>query len=196
MSRVLRDPTLQTLAIEVPVPGSWDPIAQAAYEQGRADGYTHGHSIGYSEGFDTGRHDLSAVADRMVHAATRCFDEVRVLHADLVTRVIELADLYVRTVVRGVPDASASGMLARIEEALASLEPGALELTVRADVVAELTALFAEHERALQINVVAGELEMGEYRIRSEWAEVDGTWDRYVHAANEAMTMYLVEHEQ
>ena len=28
----------------------------------------------------------------------------------------------------------------------------------------------------------------------TEWAEADGTWDRYVDAAHEAMPMYLVEH--
>lgn len=195
MARVLRDAQIETLPIAVPVPGSWDPVAQAAYEQGRADGYDHGVSVGDREGFTRGRSELDAVADRVVHAAARCHDEVRRLHTHLVERVIDLSDLYVRTVVRERPDASARGMLARIEEALGQLEPGQLELAVEPGVVDELSELFAKADHQMAVAVVPDEaLAPGEYRLRTEWAEADGTWERYVEAAREAMTMYLVEH--
>jgi flagellar biosynthesis/type III secretory pathway protein FliH len=195
MGRVLRDTRLDSAPIAVPAPGSWDPVAQAAYEQGRVDGYSHGLALGDREGYERGRRDLDAVADRTVQAAHRCFDEVRRLHTQLVARTIELADLYVRTVIRTAPDASAHGMLARIEEALTQLEPGELELAVEPSVLEELTALFAAADHAMPIRVTAGDgLTAGEYRIRTDWAEADGTWDRYIEAAREAMTMYVVEH--
>lgn len=194
MARVLQNAQFHTAPIAVPMPGSWDPIAQAAYEQGRADGFAQGHAAGYDEGFAIGRHDLTAIAERVVHAAASCFEEVRVLHADLVERVIELAELYVRTVVRHVPDQSAQGVLRRIEEALAALEPGVLELQVEASLVAEMTTLFTAHESGSVVSVVAGAgLAPGEYRVRSEWAEVEGTWERYVDAAREAVGMFLAE---
>lgn len=197
MARVLRDARFDGTPIAVPVPGSWDPVAQAAYEQGRADGYAHGHTVGYDEGYATGRHDLAAVADRVVGAATRCFEELRVLHADLVTRVVELAELYVRAVVRHTPDAAAAGMLRRIEEALVALEPGRLELHVEAEVVEELARLFVGHDSGSVIDVVAGSgLAPGEYRVRSDWAEVEGTWDRYLEAAQEAVSLYVAERAQ
>jgi flagellar biosynthesis/type III secretory pathway protein FliH len=195
MGRVLRDPQLELAPINVPAPGAWDPVAQAAYEQGRADGYTHGYEVGRRDGFDTGRHELDRVADQIMHAATRCFDEVRLLHAELVGRLIEFCDLYVRTVVRGAPDASAVGLLARVESAIEALEPGRLELSVEPDVVEELTAMFEAADHQMEIMVVASDsVGPGEYKLRTEWAEADGSWDRYIEAAREAMTMYLVEH--
>ncbi len=190
MARVLQNAQFHAAPIAVPMPGSWDAAAQAAYEQGLSEGFAKGHI----EGRVAGRSELTLVADRVVHAATACFDDIRVLHSDLVERVVELAELYVQTVVRHMPDDTVAGLLQRIEEALAAVEPGMLELQVEAEHVEAMAALFAVHESGSVITVVAGRnLAPGEYRVRSEWAEVDGTWDRYLEAAREAIGMHLAE---
>ena len=198
MARLLRDTVLQSAPIAVPVPGSWDPIAQAAYEQGRADGLLAGHAAGYESGYETGyttaRVELETLRDELVSAAAVCHGEIVRAHRDLVTRVIELAELYVQTVVRHVPDASAQSLLARIDEALAALEPGQLEVSVPAAVLDEVRAIFAAREQMTYVTVIAGTgLAAGEYRIRGDWADADGAWHHYVAAATEAISAYLAE---
>jgi flagellar biosynthesis/type III secretory pathway protein FliH len=190
MARLLRDVVVHAAPVTVPLPGSWDAAAEQAFETGRLAG----REEGFAEGHATGRQELAAIADRVVEAVARCGEQVARAHADLVERVVEVAQLYVQAVVRHVPDASALGMLARIEEALVHLEPAPFELLVPADVVDDLSALFAARDDRAAVTVVAGTaLAPGEFTVRSAWSQADGTWENYLEAARNAIETYLVE---
>ncbi|MEZ5218318.1 MAG: hypothetical protein R2705_12765 [Ilumatobacteraceae bacterium] len=194
MARLLHDTQLDRVATPVPMPGAWDAIAQAAYEQGRADGHANGRAVGDAEGYERGRTELLTIAEGISETARACHDEIRHAHLDLVARIRELAEIYVETVVRHVPDATAESLLCRIDEALAALEPGPLELRVPEANVVDLRSIFAARDDGKLVTVVADRtLGAGEFRLRGDWADADGTWDHYRRVAHETIDAFLAE---
>lgn len=196
MTRVLRSIALAEDPVALPGPGSWDTSTQAIHDQGREEGYAEGYAAGRAAGFTAGRDELTAIAASLREATATCIGEVRAAHRELVERIVELAELYAVTVARRLPDPSARGLLDRVAEALGVVEPAALELAVPPTDVDEVSRLLATGEDGPAIRVVGGHhLRPGEYRLRGEYAEVDGTWERYLDAAQEAISSYLADRE-
>ena len=185
MNRILRLPDYGA-PVDVPAPSAWDPTAQAAYERGVADGRAEGHRLG--------RLDAEPVLVAIAQAVTTCAAEVASAKADLDRRILQVAEMYVSTVLRHVPDARTAGLLVRIAETIDALDAGAVVVCVCPDAVARTNDALGRLSGQPHIQVVSDAgLALGEFRIRTEWAEAEGTWDRYLAAAQAAMELYVAE---
>ncbi len=194
MSRVLREAAMAATPTALPAPGAWDPTTREVFDQGRREGYDEGFGAGKEEGYRLGRDELRAIESSLRTATLSCIEQVRAAHSSLIDRVVELSELYVMTVVRDLPDAAAAGLLARMSEAMRALEPAALELAVPAGDVDDVVRLLADHPDGELLTVVAAAgLRPGEFRLRGEYADVDGCWERYLDAAREAISLYLID---
>lgn len=185
MNRILRLPDYGA-PVDVPAPAAWNPSAQAAYERGLAEGREQGHR--------TGRLDAEPVTQAIAHAVTTCAAEIARVKDDLDRRVLQVAEMYVATVLRHVPDARTSGLLVRIAEAIDAIDAGAIVICVRTEAVTPIAAAIGALSGQQDVSVVADDtLQSGEFRLRTEWAEAEGTWDRYLAAAQTAVEMYVAE---
>jgi flagellar biosynthesis/type III secretory pathway protein FliH len=181
MTRVLRRPSLDRPPIDVPAPPAWDSVALAAYEQG------------YEEGARHGRRDQSVMRAELDAAVVRCLASVEAASKVLTARVLDVSELYVTTALRHVPDSRTAGMLVRLGEVLQVFEPGPLEISVATDLVTELAEILATRNvHGARVKVVADStLLPGEFRVHSEWADADGTFERYLAAARDALELHL-----
>jgi hypothetical protein len=68
-----------------------------------------------------------------------------------------------------------------------------LEVSVAPDLVAELTEILApRNAHGTRVKVVPdANLLPGEFRMHSEWADADGTFERYLAAARDALELHL-----
>ena len=181
MTRVLQRPAFETAPIDVPAPPSWDSVALAAFEQGFARGECSGR--------DAGRRDLLFVdghVDRCVAAVDDASDA-------LTRRVLEVAELFVTTALRHFPEARTAGLLIRLGEVLAAFDPGAIVVSVHPDdAAAAIDAVAGRTPNGQVITVISDSgLASGEFRLHSEWAQAEGTFDRYLAAAREALELHL-----
>lgn len=181
MSRVIRSAELHEAPIDIPAPPAWDSVALAAFE------------MGYQQGVTAGRLDVGAVESTLADACQCCVDAVDRATATMVARTLEVAELFVTTVLRHVPEARTAGMLVRLGEVLAAFETDPLEVSVAPSDVTEVAAVMAARPQlAARVNVVGDpQLAEGEFRIHSEWADADGTFDRYLAAARDALERML-----
>lgn len=177
MSRVIHRAELRHAPVDVPAPPAWDAIALSAYE------------AGYARGSTEGRTDVSAMEAQLLGAIERCVDEVHHASAQMTARVLEIAELFVTTVLRHVPEARTQGLLVRLGEVLRTFELEPLEVSVVPDSVADVVDVLNQQPRLAGGVTVVGDptLHPGEFRIHSEWADADGTFDRYLVLAREAM---------
>ncbi|MCU1365068.1 MAG: hypothetical protein JWL72_1221 [Ilumatobacteraceae bacterium] len=181
MTRVLQRPSFDDAPIDVPAPPSWDSSALAAYELGYARGSTAGR--------DSGRLDLLIIEGHV----DRCMAAVAEAADAMSRRVLEVAELFVTTTLRHVPEARTAGLLVRLGEVLASFDPGTITLTVHPD-DAEIAAdcIARRPPNGQNITVLSDRrLSPGEFRLNSDWAQAEGTFDRYIAAAREALELHL-----
>ncbi|MEY2552469.1 MAG: hypothetical protein QOC57_329 [Ilumatobacteraceae bacterium] len=181
MTRVLHRPSLDRPPIDVPAPPAWDSVALAAYEHG------------YEEGARHGRRDQSVMQAELEAAVDRCLASVAAASKAMTARVLEVSELYVTTALRHLPESRTAGMLVRLGEVLQVFEPGALEVSVASDLVSELAGIMANRNaHGARVKVVGdATLLPGEFRVHSEWADADGTFERYLAAAREALELHL-----
>lgn len=181
MTRVLQRPSFDDAPIDVPAPPSWDSSALAAYELGFARGSETGR--------DSGRLDLLIVGGHI----DRCIDAVDEASEALSRRVLEVAELFVTTVLRHIPEARTAGLLIRLAEVLTTFDPGNICLSVHPD-DAETAAecLLRRPPNGQHVSVLTDRnLAPGEFRLNSDWAQAEGTFDRYMAAAREALELHL-----
>lgn len=181
MTRVLRAAGMAA-PISVPGPGAWGPVAVAAHDQGYAQGLIDGRV--------QGRHDLAHLGDELRLAVTACLAAVDDARRVLLARVMDVAELMITTVLRHQPDTATLGLLVRVREALDGLDPGRIELTVHPDLVSSVEALLTADAMAVDVGADAS-LALGEFRIATEWASADATWQHYLDAAHEALAMHV-----
>lgn len=181
MTRVLQRPSFETAPIDVPAPPSWDSVALAAFEQGFARGERSGR--------DSGRQDLLFVDGHI----DRCLAAVDEASDALSRRVLQVAELFVTTALRHLPEARTAGLLIRLGEVLSAFDPGAIVVAVHPeDAAAAADAIANRPPSGQTITVVSDHtLSSGEFRLGSEWAQADGTFDRYIAAAREALELHL-----
>lgn len=185
MTRVLRAAGMAP-PISVPGPTAWGPIANAAHDQGYAEGYARGLADGRAQG----RHDLSHLGDELRLAVTTCLTAIDDARRVLLTRVMDVAELLVTTVLRHQPDTATAGLLGRVRETLDGLDPGPTDLAVHPDLVASVTELVGEHGVPVTVGPDPS-LSLGEFRITAEWASADATWQHYLEAAREAVALHV-----
>jgi len=185
MTRVLRAAGMAA-PISVPGPTAWGPIAVAAHDQG----YDQGYAQGLLDGRAQGRRDLSHLGDELRLAVTTCLTAIEEARRALLTRVMDVAELLVTTVLRHQPDTATAGLLVRVREALDGLDPGPTDLAVHPDLVASVTDLVAEQGLPVTVGTDAS-LALGEFRITAEWASAEATWQHYVEAAREAVALHV-----
>ena len=181
MTRVLRAAGLAA-PIAVPGPGAWGPVALAAHDQGYAQGLIDGRV--------QGRHDLAHLGDEIRLAITTCLAAVEDARRTLLGRVMDIAELMVVTVLRHQPDTTTAGLLVLVREAMDGLDPGRVALTVHPDLVTSVRELLAGEPLAVEVGADQS-LARGEFRIATEWAAADATWQHYVDAAREAVAMHV-----
>lgn len=187
MTRILRLPDYGA-PVGIPAPASWDPASQAAYDRGFADGRASGH--------ESGRLDAEPVTRAITHAITTCAAEVTRAKNEIDTHILQIAEMYVTTVLRHVPDARTNGLLIRIAEAIDAVDTGPIVVSVRSDMVERISAMIGSATGQTNVVVAADDsLSFGEFRLRTEWAEAEGTWDRYLDAARTAIEMYIAEQQ-
>lgn len=181
MTRVLQRPSFDAAPIDVPAPPSWDSVALLAFEQGYARGEQDGRA--------TGRRELLVVDGQI----DRCIAAIDAASTDLTRRVLQVAELFVTTVLRHLPEARTAGLLIRLGEVLATFDPGRIVLAVHPDDVAAAADALAARPATGQDVTVSGDpsLARGEFRLDSDWAQADGTFDRYLAAAREALELHL-----
>jgi flagellar biosynthesis/type III secretory pathway protein FliH len=181
MTRVLRRPSFGESPIDVPAPPGWDSVALAAYEQG--------YELGDRTGRHAGRRDLLVIDGHI----DRCLTAIAEASRAMTQRVIEVAELFITTTLRHHPDARTTGLMVRVGEVLATFDPGAICLFVHPDDLAAATDAVAERSPNGQTLTVSSDstLHPGEFRLSSEWADAEGTFDRYMEAAREAIEMHL-----
>jgi len=181
MTRVLQRPSFDEAPIDVPAPPSWDSVALAAYELGFARGEEAGR--------DSGRLDLLFVDDRIEN----CLTAIETASDALNRRVLEIAELFVTTTLRHLPEARTAGLLVRLGEVLNSFDPGPIQLTVHPEDIGAATDAVARRQPNGQNITVSGDrtLARGEFRLTSDWAQADGTFDRYFAAAREALELHV-----
>ncbi len=177
MSRVIHRAELHHAPVDVPAPPAWDAIALSAYE------------AGYARGSSEGRTDVSAMEVQLLGAIERCVDEVHHASERMAARVLEISELFVTTVLRHVPEARTHGLLVRLGEVLRTFELEPLEVSVVPESVADVVEVLGQQPRLANGVTVVGDptLHPGEFRIHSEWADADGTFDRYLALARDAM---------
>ncbi|MGZ4804934.1 MAG: FliH/SctL family protein, partial [Ilumatobacteraceae bacterium] len=185
MTRVLHSPSIDQAPVDVPAPPAWDSVALSAYEQGFDEGGQHGRELG--------RRDLREMQSQLDAAVDRCLASMEAASKAMAARVIDVSELYVTTALRHIPDARTAGMLVRLGEVLQVFEPGSLEVSVAPDLVAELTEILAPRNvHGTRVKVAAdANLLPGEFRLHSEWADADGTFERYLAAARNALELHL-----
>ncbi len=185
MTRILRRPSFDGAPIDVPAPPAWDSVALAAYEQGYDEGGQRGRELG--------RRDLREMQTQLDTAVDRCLASIDSASHALAARVVDVSELYVTTALRHVPEARTAGMLVRLGEVLQAFEPGALEVSVAPDLVAELSDILAPRNVHGERVTVVGDASLlpGEFRMHSEWADADGTFERYLAAARDALELHL-----
>jgi flagellar biosynthesis/type III secretory pathway protein FliH len=171
----------------VPAPAAWDSAALAAYEQSFQE--ASGSSV------DRGRRDLRQMEAELADATARCLAAVEAARKLMVRRSLEIAQLFVTTTLRHLPEAGVTGMLVRLGEVLRTFEPGPLELAVSPALVGDVEAIIAARNEYGEHTVVVGDesLAPGEFRLRSEWADAEGTFERYMQAARNALEMTVVD---
>jgi flagellar biosynthesis/type III secretory pathway protein FliH len=157
----------------------------AAYEQGYAEG---GH-----QGRELGRRDLREMEAQLLAAVDRCLAGMDAASSAMAARVLDVSELYVTTALRHIPDARTAGMLVRLGEVLQSFEPGALEVSAAPELVNELSEMLApRNKHGMRVRVVADpDLLPGEFRLHSDWADADGTFQRYLDVARQALELHL-----
>ncbi len=187
MTRVLRTPRVGAAPVSVPSPSAWGPVAHAAFDEGYAKGL--------ADGRQDGRRDMSHVGDEIARALERCRAEIAAASAALSNRTVEIAELFVETVLRHRPDTATAGLLARVREALEAIDEGAIDLFVHPDLVTPVSDALAGHGVATgPVSVCPDEsLALGEFRLRAGWASADATWDSYVRAARDALALFVAE---
>ncbi len=185
MTRVLRSPSIDQAPVDVPAPPAWDSVALSAYEQGFDEGGHHGRELG--------RRDLREMQSQLDAAVDRCLACMDAASKAMAARVLDVSELYVTTALRHIPETRTAGMLVRLGEVLQVFEPGSLEVSVAPDLVAELTEILAPRNvHGTRVRVVPdANLLPGEFRMHSEWADADGTFERYLAAAREALELHL-----
>ena len=185
MTRVLQSPAFDDTAIGVPAPPAWDSVAVAAFEQGFAQGAEAGRSAG--------RRDLMLGESNLRSALDECMGAIESSLHQFNQRVIEVAELFVTTALRHIPEARTTGLLVRMGEVLATFDPGTVVVSVEPDAVTEVSEAFARRPpRSHSITVTADRtLATGEFRLQSEWADAEGTFQRYIEAAREAVELHL-----
>jgi flagellar biosynthesis/type III secretory pathway protein FliH len=185
MTRILSRPLFGHAPVDIPAPPAWDSVALAAYEQGFDEGGQHGRQLG--------RRDLREMQAQLDHAVDRCLDGIDAASKAMAARVVDVSELYVTTALRHVPEARTAGMLVRLGEVLQVFDPGSIEVSVAADLVAELSEILAPRNvHGTRVKVVADPtLLPGEFRLHSEWADADGTFERYLAAARDALELHL-----
>lgn len=181
MTRVLRAAGLAA-PISVPGPGAWGPVAVAAHDQGYAQGLIDGRA--------QGRHDMAHLGDELRLAVTTCLAAVEEARRALLTRVMDVAELMITTVLRHQPDTTTAGLVVRIREVLDGLDPGRVELTVHPALSSSVEDLLSGDALAVDVTSDAA-LALGEFRVATEWASADATWQHYLDAAREAVTMHV-----
>lgn len=177
MSRVIQGAELHHAPIDVPAPPAWDAVALSAYE------------AGFARGIAEGRTDISAMQVQLLGAIERCVDEMHLASERMTSRVLEISELFVTTVLRHLPEARTHGLLVRLGEVLRTFELEPLEVSVVPDSVADVVeALSLQPRLAGNVSVVGDPtLHPGEFHIHSEWADADGTFDRYLALARDAL---------
>ncbi|MBI4885057.1 MAG: hypothetical protein HY826_13485 [Actinobacteria bacterium] len=183
MTRILHRPSFGQRAVDVPTPPSWEPAALAAYEQGYHEG-THSR-------LENSRRELGNMETKLIDAVDRCLAAVNAATETMCGRLLDVAELFVTTALRHAPEAGTAGMLVRVGEVLRAFEPGAMELSVAFDLVDDVAAIMASRGDCGGRVVVSGasDLVPGEFRLHSEWADADGTFDRYLEAARTAFEL-------
>ena len=181
MTRVLRAAGMAP-PISVPGPGAWGPVAIAAHDQGYAQGLIDGRA--------QGRHDMAHLGDELRLAVTSCLTAIDDARRALLPRVMDVAELMITTVLRHQPDTTTAGLVVRIREALDGLDPARIELSVHPALASSVGALLAADALAVDITPDAA-LDLGEFRIATEWASADATWKHYLDAAREAVAMHV-----
>jgi len=181
MTRILQRPDFGESPVNVPAPPAWDAGALSAYEQGYAEGVQAGR--------DAGRLDLLIVGGQV----DRCVDVINASSRAMNARVIEVAELFVTTALRHIPEARTAGLLVRLGEVLATFDPGPMTLALHPDDVEQATdAVQTRSTYARFVTVVSdNSLQPGEFRLSSEWADAEATFDRYLSAAREALELHL-----
>jgi flagellar biosynthesis/type III secretory pathway protein FliH len=177
MTRVIRGPELHHSPVDVPAPPAWDATALAAYE------------FGYRQGNIEGRLDVTGLEAQLGEATDRCLAAIDAASEKMTVRVLEVAELFVTTALRHLPEARTAGLLVRLGEALRAFDADPLEVSVAPSDVADVVdAISARSSDASRISVI-GEpsLRPGEFLIHSAWADAVGTFDRYFAAARDAM---------
>jgi flagellar biosynthesis/type III secretory pathway protein FliH len=181
MTRVLQRPAFGHAPIDVPAPPGWDSVALAAYEQG--------YELGDRTGREAGRRDLMVIDGHI----DRCLTAVAEASRAMTQRVIEVAELLITTTLRHIPEARTAGLLVRIGEVLATFDPGPICLSVHPNDFATASDAIANRPPNGQTLTLANDhtLAPGEFRLSSEWADAEGTFERYIEAAREALEMHL-----
>jgi flagellar assembly protein FliH len=183
MTRILRRPSFDNVPIDVPAPPSWDAVAVAAYEQGFEEGGVNGR--------EQGRRELRELDAQLLDAVDRCIASVDAATEAMAGRVLDVSELFVTTALRHTPEAGTYGLLVRLGEVLRTFEPGPVELSVANDLVDDLQQIIAARSGHVDRVTVVGDhsLAPGEFRLHSEWADADGTFDRYLEAARDALEL-------
>lgn len=182
MSRVIRSAELHPAPVDVPAPPAWDATALSAYEAGHARGVAEGRS------------DVRAMEQQLRHAVERCIDAVDAASEQLATQVLDIAELFVTSVLRHVPEARTAGMLVRLGEVLRTFDTDPLEVFVAPDDVPDVAEVIAGQPKlAPRVSVVGDPMLLrGEFRLHSAWADAQGTFDRYFAAARDAVERLVV----
>ncbi|MCU1393262.1 MAG: hypothetical protein JWM34_1690 [Ilumatobacteraceae bacterium] len=181
MTRLLQRPSFEESPVDVPAPPSWDSVALAAYELGFAKGE--------STGRDGGRLDQLFVDGRV----DQCLAAIDAAADEMTRRVLEVSELFVATVLRHLPEARTAGLLLRLGEVLTAFDPGSLVLSVNPDDLDAASESMARRPPNGHTVSIVGDrhLATGEFRLTSDWASADGTFDRYLDAAREALELHL-----
>jgi flagellar biosynthesis/type III secretory pathway protein FliH len=177
MTRVIRGPELHHAPVDVPAPPAWDAVALAAYE------------YGYRQGNVDGRVDVRGMEQQLGDATARCLIAIEQSTQQMTSRLLEIAELFVTTTLRHVPEARTAGLLVRLGEALRAFDADPLELSVSPTDVADVVdAIALRANDATRVTVMGDPtLAPGEFHIHSSWADAAGTFDRYFAAARDAM---------
>lgn len=185
--RILQRPSFGPVAVEVPAPPAWDRAALAAYEQSfRDDGGSK---------LDRGRRDLHHIEGQLVAATGSCLAAIDAARTSMVRRSLEIAEEFVTTTLRHKPEVGVAGMLVRLGEVLNALEPDPLELAVTPGLVDDVEGIIATRsDHAGRITVIGDpSMAPGEFRLRSEWADAEGTFQKYMSCARAALETMVAE---
>lgn len=187
MSRLLSLPTLdaEPRVLSAPAPAldgftraRVEEAAQAAYDQGRRDGAADA------------RTEAAAAAERITAALAQARDaavaELASLRAEQAHATVSLATAIAEAVLGREPHDGGQALLARVRDALASLDDAPLVVRVHAEDLDAVAAGVADERVSVEVDP---RLAPGEGRITGPWAQADLTREAAWGAVREVLAV-------